>query len=221
MTGQPMLSENAGLALLLVAWLVYFALHSALASLRAKTWMATRHPGLMPLYRLAFNSIASLGLLPIVWLLYSHPGPLVWAWSGPWAWLGNGLALAAVAGFFHTLRDYDLGEFLGTRQWRNQTRSVEDQESLHLSPAHRFVRHPWYFFSLMILWTRDMSAALLITALVITAYFVVGSRLEEKKLIAYHGERYRRYMRKVAGLVPLPWKTISKAEAIALVSGKD
>jgi protein-S-isoprenylcysteine O-methyltransferase Ste14 len=54
-----------------------------------------------------------------------------------------------------------------------------------------------------------------------TAYFIVGSRMEERKLIAYHGERYRRYMAKVAGLVPLPWKTISKAEAFALVSGKD
>ena len=221
MTGQPMLSENASLALLLLAWLVYFALHSVLASLTVKTWVAAHRPGLMPLYRLAFNAIASLGLLPIVWLLYRHPGPLLWAWSGIWAWLGNGLALAAVTGFFHTLRDYDTGEFLGVRQWRNGTRTVADQESFHLSPAHRFVRHPWYFFSLVILWTRDMSAAMLLTALIITAYLVVGSRLEEKKLIAYHGERYRRYMRKVAGLVPLPWKTISKAQAIALVSGKE
>jgi hypothetical protein len=45
--------------------------------------------------------------------------------------------------------------------------------------------------------------------------------MEERKLIAYHGKRYLRYMGKVAGLVPLPWKTISKAEAFALVSGKD
>ena len=82
MTGQPMLTENASLALLLVAWLIYFALHSVLASLRVKTWVAAHRPGLMPLYRLAFNAIASLGLLPILWLLYSHSGHLLWAWSG-------------------------------------------------------------------------------------------------------------------------------------------
>ena len=137
------------------------------------------------------------------------------------AYIANGLALAAVAGFFYTLRDYDGSEFLGLRQWLNQTRTVEDQECFHLTAAHRFVRHPWYFFSLVILWTRDMSAAMLLSALVMTAYFIVGSRMEERKLIAYHGERYLRYMGKVAGLVPLPWKTISKAEAFALVSGKD
>jgi protein-S-isoprenylcysteine O-methyltransferase Ste14 len=57
--------------------------------------------------------------------------------------------------------------------------------------------------------------------LVMTTYFIVGSKLEERKLIAYHGERYRRYMEKVAGLVPLPWKIISKTQALAFVSGKD
>lgn len=215
-----MFSANTSLTILLVVWLVYFALHSALASLTVKTWMATRHPNLMPGYRIGFNTIATLALLPILWLLYSNPGLEIWRWSGRWAYLANGLALAAVTGFLYTLRDYDVSEFLGLRQWFNQTRSVEDQESFHLTSAHRFVRHPWYFFSLVILWTRDMSEAMLLSALLMTAYFIVGSRMEERKLITYHGERYRRYREKVAGLVPLPWKTISKAEALALVSGE-
>jgi protein-S-isoprenylcysteine O-methyltransferase Ste14 len=216
-----MFSDSASLVILLFAWFVYFALHSVLASLTVKRWLAARRPEFMPAYRIGFNTIAVLGLLPILWLLYSHPGPVVWRWAGFSASIANGLALAAVAGVFYTLRDYDGSEFLGLRQWLNQTRTVEDQECFHVLPAHRFVRHPWYFFSLVIIWTRDMSAAMLLSAVVMTAYFIVGSRMEERKLIAYHGERYRRYMGKVAGLVPLPWKTISKAEATALVSGED
>lgn len=216
-----MFPESASLAILLGAWLVYFALHSALASISVKTWMATRYPSLMPWYRIGFNTIAILGLLPILWLLYSHPGPVVWSWSGTSAYVADGLALAAVAGFLYTLRDYDGSEFLGVRQWLNQTRTVEDQECFHITSVHRFVRHPWYLFSLVILWTRDMSEAMLVSALIMTTYFVVGSKMEERKLIAYHGERYRRYMGKVAGLVPLPWKTISKAEALEIVSGED
>jgi len=216
-----MFPESASLAILLGAWLVYFALHSALASISVKTRMATRYPSLMPRYRIGFNTIAILGLLPILWLLYSHPGPAVWSWSGMSAYVADGLALAAVAGFLYTLRDYDGSEFLGVRQWLNQTRTVEDQECFHITSVHRFVRHPWYFFSLVILWTRDMSEAMLVSALIMTAYFVVGSKMEERKLIAYHGERYRRYMGKVAGLVPLPWKTISKAEALEIVNGED
>jgi protein-S-isoprenylcysteine O-methyltransferase Ste14 len=216
-----MFSDSASLVILLFAWFVYFALHSVLASLTVKRWLAARRPEFMPAYRIGFNTIAVLGLLPILWLLFSYPGPVVWRWAGLSASIANGLALAAVAGVFYTLRDYDGSEFLGLRQWLNQTRTVEDQECFHVSPAHRFVRHPWYFFSLVIIWTRDMSAAMLLSAVVMTAYFIVGSRMEERKLIAYHGERYRRYMGKVAGLVPLPWKTISKAEATALVSGED
>jgi len=116
------------------------------------------------------------------------------------------------------MRAYDGGEFLGLRQLRAGTRTVEDQEAFRISPLHRYVRHPWYFLSLVIVWTRDMNAAMLLSAIVITAYFVVGSRLEERKLIAYHGERYRRYMEKVAGLVPLPWKVLSPEEARELLA---
>ena len=216
-----MLSASTSLTVLLAAWLGYFALHSALASLAAKQWVAARWPALMPAYRLAFNTIAALALLPIVWLLFSQPGRPLWSWTGAWAWLANGIALAAAAGFLRTLRDYDTGECLGLRQWRSRTRTVADQEGFHLSPVHRYVRHPWYFFSLLILWTRDMSEAMLLSALVMTAYFFVGARLEERKLLAYHGDRYRRYMARVSGLVPLPWKILSEAEALELVRGRN
>jgi protein-S-isoprenylcysteine O-methyltransferase Ste14 len=196
-----------------VAWLAYFALHSVLASLRVKRWAAVRFPALMPAYRIGFNAIATLALLPIIWLLYRNPGPSLWAWSGAWRILANGLALAAVAGFLFTLRGYDGSEFLGIRQWRRQARTVEDQECFHLSAIHRFVRHPWYFLSLLILWTRDMSEAMLATAVIMTCYFVVGAKMEERKLIVYHGKRYVNYMEKVSSLLPLPWKVISESEA--------
>jgi protein-S-isoprenylcysteine O-methyltransferase Ste14 len=215
-----MIFDNHSLTLL-SAWLGYFALHSVLASLALKTWVAGRWPGLMPAYRIGFNIVASVALGPALWLLYSHPGPLVWGWFGAWAYVANGLALASVAGVFYTLRDYDGSEFLGLRQWRSRTRSVQDQEAFHLSPAHRFVRHPWYFFALVMIWSRDMSQSMLLSALLMTAYFVVGSRLEERKLIAYHGARYRHYMTQVAGLIPLPWKSLSETEARSLVSEKD
>ncbi len=204
---------------LLLAWLAYFGLHSLLASLGAKRWVAARYPQLMPAYRLGFNAVAVIGLIPVAWLVWRHPGPMLWQWIGWQAWVANGLALAAIAGFVASTRDYDSGEFLGLRQWRLGNRSVEDQERFHISDFHRYVRHPWYFFSLVLVWTRDMDAATLISALLISAYLVVGSRLEESKLLVYHGERYRRYMKRVAGLVPLPGRTLTRREAEDLASG--
>ena len=208
---------DANLPWLIVAWLVYFGLHSLLASIGAKALVATRWPRAMPAYRLGYNLLAIVLLALPLWLTLSAPGPWLWQWSGFAAVLAAILAVAALLGFFWSLRFYDSAEFLGFRQLREGIASVDDQERFQLSPLHRFVRHPWYFFGLVIVWTRDMNAAMLTTAILITLYFVIGSRLEERKLIRYHGEVYRHYRERVPGLLPLPWKFLSAAEALALV----
>ena len=205
------------IVLLAFCWIGYFALHSALASLAVKRRVAAAWPQLMPYYRLAYNILASLLILPILWLIYHEPGPILWRWQGAAAWLANGLALAALIGFWLSLKSYDMQEFLGLRQLQLHIRKVEDQEHFHLSPFHHYVRHPWYFFGLVLIWTRDMNATTLLSGVFITLYFVIGSRLEEKKLLVYHGDTYRRYMARVPGLIPLPWKTLTAAEAEALV----
>ncbi|PWB52431.1 MAG: hypothetical protein C3F18_08265 [Nitrosomonadales bacterium] len=205
------------LALLLCYWLAYFMLHSILASLGVKRRVATSYPALMPAYRLAFNILSMLLILPILWHMFQHPGPWLWRWEGMAAWLANGLALLACLGFVRSLKYYDTGEFLGLRQLRAHTRSVEDQEHFHLSPFHRFVRHPWYFFGLVLVWTRDMNASMLLSGAMMTLYFIIGSRLEENKLLIYHGAIYRRYMKNVPGLLPLPWKFLGAKEAQELL----
>ena len=210
------------IVLMSFCWIAYFALHSALASLVVKRWVAADWPNLMPYYRLMFNILASLLILPILWLTYHEPEPMLWRWQGIAAWLANGLALAAIFGFWLSLKSYDMQEFIGLRQLQLRVRKVEDQEHFHLSPFHRFVRHPWYFFGLVLIWTRDMSVTTLLSSVIITLYFLVGSRLEEKKLLVYHGNIYRRYMSRVPGLIPLPWKFLTAGEAeVLLKQNKD
>ncbi len=204
--------------LLALAWILYFVIHSALASLRVKAWVARRWPRAMAAYRLIYNLIA-LGLLAVpLGLLWRDPGPVLWRWSGWTGWVADGLAALALLGFLHSLRHYDGAEFLGLRQWRERTRRIEDLERFHLSPFHGYVRHPWYFFGLVILWTRDMTLGWLITCLLATAYFWIGSRLEERKLLTYHGEVYRRYREQVPALFPLPWRRLSAEARAALLA---
>jgi protein-S-isoprenylcysteine O-methyltransferase Ste14 len=204
------------IVLLSFCWIGYFALHSLLASLAVKRRVAAGWPNLMPYYRLTFNILALLLLLPIIWLSYHDPESMLWRWQGIAAWLANGLALAAIFGFWLSLKSYDMQEFLGLRQSQFHVRKVEDQEHFHLSPFHRFVRHPWYFFGLILIWTRDMSVMTLLSSVFITLYLVVGSWLEEKKLLVYHGDTYRRYKARVPGLIPLPWKFLTEEEAEVL-----
>lgn len=205
-------------AIILAAlWLAYFVLHSLLASIRVKEWVAGHHPAWMPYYRLGFNVLAVLLVLVPVGYMFAYQTDYLWQWQGWMAWLMNGLAVIALLLFVWSLSFYDTGEFLGTRQMRMKITAVHDQETLHISPLHRFVRHPWYTLGLVLIWTRDMDVMLLVTAIAITLYFKIGSLLEENKLVAYHGPVYRRYRDKVPGLLPLPWRYLSKTQARALL----
>ncbi len=198
-------------------WILYGLFHSFTASLGLKQWVAKRWPQRMPFYRLLFNLLAGLTLIPPLFLIYLWHGPYLWQWSGASWFVANGLALLAVGGFAWSLRHYDGDEFLGLRQIREQEQRVEDQERFYISPLHRFVRHPWYFLGLVIIWTRDMDGVFLLSALMMTLYFFIGSRLEEAKLLIYHGERYQIYKDRVPGLFPLPWRFLSRDESVALM----
>ncbi len=196
---------------LAIGWVLYALLHSLLADLRVKEAVTSRLPGFAPWYRLCFNGVALLTALPLMWLMWVMPGAELWAWHGAWAWLANGLAIAALFGAMQSSKAYAMNDFLGLGVLGGD-KAIE-RDVFRLSAPHRFVRHPWYSFGLVIVWTRDMNAAMLVSALAITIYFVAGSWLEEKKLIAIHGDTYRRYRERVPGLLPLPWKYLRSEEA--------
>ncbi len=204
------------LIILCLAWISYFLLHSLMASLTAKRWVANTFPNIMPWYRLIFNSVALITLIPINQYSNQFSGGLIWVWSGSWLWLSHALALLAIIGFIHSLKFYDMQEFFGFRQIREKNTSVTEQEHLKISPYHRYVRHPWYFFAIILIWTRDMNSAWLLSSILLTAYFIFGSRLEDRKLITYFGEPYALYKTKVSGIFPLPWKTLNREEATRL-----
>ena len=210
------MASTDNIALLILAWTLYAILHSLLASLTVKRAIHRLNPRFTPFYRIGFNLLATILLIPPIWLTYQGDSPMLWQWLGIGFWLTTLTALAAIALFIFSLRFYDSSEFFGFRQAREKRSDIEDQETFRISPLHRIVRHPWYSLGLVLIWTRDMNAELLTSAICITLYFVIGSKIEEKKLCLYHGNAYHRYKSKVPGLVPLPWRILSQDEAKAL-----
>ena len=70
---------------------------------------------------------------------------------------------------------------------------------------YRWVRHPLMAGFLVTFWAAStMTQGRLLFAVVITLYICVGVRLEERDLIAEHGESYAAYQRKTSML--LPWR---------------
>jgi protein-S-isoprenylcysteine O-methyltransferase Ste14 len=202
--------------ILVLLWSAYFAIHSILASLPVKHWLQQTRPGVVPYYRIGFNILAVLLLIFPVGFMFARQDTVLWQWQGYAKWLADGLAIAAILAFFWTLRFYDMKEFTGLKQTREKSVDVHDQETLKISPIHRYVRHPWYFLGLVIVWSRDMDTLFLTSAITVTLYLFLGSKLEEKKLLAYHGAVYRHYCEKVPGIIPRPWRYLSKAQAIQL-----
>jgi hypothetical protein len=206
------------ITLLLLGWILYFFIHSATASQRTKQWVVFKWPGFAPKYRLTYNILATVLVIPPAWLMYSYQGSFLIQWQGAALWIANFIAVLAVLAFFWSLHYYDTQEFLGTKQWQHQTKTIDDQSGFRLSPLHRYVRHPLYFLALIVVWTRSMDLARLVSSVAITAYFIVGSRLEEKKLVDLFGETYSKYRQLVPGLFPLPWRYLSRIDADKLTA---
>jgi protein-S-isoprenylcysteine O-methyltransferase Ste14 len=213
--------KTADLTLLALAWVLYFLIHSLLASLRVKLSIARRLPSVMPWYRLLFNLLASILIMAPLYMLWLYRSAPLWQWQGGMAWLAYGLMLLALVGFVWSMGYYDSREFLGIRQLQRRQKDANDREQLRISPLHRFVRHPWYSLGLVLIWTQDMDPARLVSALAVTGYLVLGSRLEEAKLLYYHGDRYRRYRQSVPGIIPRPWRFLSASQAQKLIVNDD
>jgi methanethiol S-methyltransferase len=67
------------------------------------------------------------------------------------------------------------------------------------------VRHPWYLAVLILLWARDQSLSGLIINMILSVYLVIGTFLEERKLILEFGDKYRVYQLQVSMFIPFKW----------------
>lgn len=217
MTDNDILSSLVPLG---IGFIAYFVTHSLFASLWLKGLVHRRWPQLMPAYRLTFNLLSIILLIPLLWLIQQNPGALIWQWPGLWGWGMKTVTVAAMLGFLWSLKSYDNMVFLGITQWRNRHTHSGDQhdpEQLHISTLHRFVRHPWYFFFLVVMWTQDLHSTQLFAYALISIYLVVGSIMEERKLVAHFGKAYIEYSRMVPGLIPLPWRWLKREDAERLI----
>ena len=199
-------------------WLFYFAMHSVLANDSIKKRIFRRIPQIEIGYRILYNFVAVIFLIPLIYILYFTPSPNIVHWEGFSKQVCNVIAILAMLGFLYSLKFYNMRHFLGFEQL--QHRSNENSDTFTISPLHRFVRHPWYSFALIIIWTRDMNVHFLISAVFMTAYFFIDARMEEQKLVKQFGESYQTYMNLVPGIIPSFRRYLTRSQA-ATFSKKD
>lgn len=178
--------------LYVLAWFSFGAGHSLLASRGPKAGLK---PLLGPRYRLAYNLFAAAHLGAI--LAFGH-----WLFPTPAAFANPfwPVALAGLAVLVAGLRDYDLGRLLGTFQIRHP--EAPEDEPLHIRGLHRWVRHPLYAGTLLVLWGKAANEFELATATWASLYILAGAAFEERRLLRLYGEAYADYRHHVPAFIP-------------------
>ncbi|MCK6626273.1 MAG: isoprenylcysteine carboxylmethyltransferase family protein [Anaerolineae bacterium] len=202
------MSWLANILLIILFFTVYAVLHSILASLVVKDWVwRVFGPGVERGYRLAYNIIAVITLLPLLPLLAWLPDQTLYVVPSPWRWLMVGGQLLALVGLVVTLLQTGLFQFLGLAQLTAERSNRPGK--LNIGGFYGWVRHPLYFFSLLLLWlTPIMTLNLLVTYLLLSLYFYLGTFYEERRLLAEFGPAYRDYQQRVPRLIPLPFNRL-------------
>lgn len=116
------------------------------------------------------------------------------------------IQIFAVAFSIYAAKSYDNMSFLGFTQIKNflfhGEEEFREKGLFELDGALKYVRHPYYFSGLVLIWARPLKGKDLIVNFVFTLYFILGAYNEERKLLKYFGNAYEEYRQKVPMLIP-------------------
>ena len=181
-------------------WIFFCAIHHITAMEKCKEFFRSNLGAGFRYYRLIYSTVALLTLafvlryqLLVKRIDLNISTPYSYFFAVPFGLLGICLMGASIRKYFFKLSG--IGVF-----YDNQ-RPV----SLELHGLHKYIRHPLYLGTLLLIWSLFLFFPLLsnfLACIVITIYVLIGIQSEEKKLLLIFGETYKNYRAKTPGLIP-------------------
>jgi methanethiol S-methyltransferase len=188
-------------------WTLWCTLHSTLIATRVTDYMKKKVGDRFRFYRLFYNAVSLVTLVPVVYYSSSIREAPVFRWEGHLVIVKYLLLVTSIYLFIAGGRRYSISQFLGIRQIKTgrANRTLSEHDTFDTSGILGALRHPWYTGAIIAFWARDISPLTCLINIIISAYFVIGTILEERKLVLEFGERYRKYQKNVSMFIPYKW----------------
>ncbi|MDD1742258.1 MAG: DUF1295 domain-containing protein [Methanotrichaceae archaeon] len=186
-------------------WIGYCLLHSFLISIRFTNLMTRLSKNYYAFYRIFFVSISLILLIPLINYTGQMDNNVIIAY-GPilnivrYVLIFGSLLMFSWAFFFN----YDSLSFFGIRQILNygKVKKTNPSDELKKNGLLGVIRHPMYLALIIYLWCQIFTVSDLIVATILTIYVIIGTILEEKKLVLEFGDTYVKYQQEVPMLIP-------------------
>ncbi|HVU64589.1 MAG TPA: hypothetical protein VHC70_11475 [Phycisphaerales bacterium] len=195
--------------------IVFVLQHTIMARPAFKRWWTKIVPTSIERSTFVLLASASLGLMLCLW----QPAPhIVWRVTSPAAFWG--LTILSIVGYVIVfaascmVSHFDL---FGLRQvWFRVMGRAYEPIGFRLRGLYKLVRHPLMLGFLIAFWaTPTMTVGHLFFAIMTTLYIRFGTWMEERDLIAEHGETYLAYRRAVPGILPIRGNAAARLEEAA------
>jgi len=187
-------------------WAAYCALHSYLISIGFTRFMNRMLKKYYAFYRLFYILISLLLLIPLINYTVQLDNQEIIIYGPKLDILRYVLTSGSLLMFFWAFfLDYDALTFFGVRQILNFGRIKKNGSSDEIKRRGLLgiIRHPMYLALIVYLWCQIHKTSDIVVSAVLTIYIIIGTRLEEKKLVLEFGEAYLNYQKEVPMLVPL------------------
>jgi methanethiol S-methyltransferase len=191
--------------LVVILWAAYCALHSFLISVGFTALMTRLLKNYYAFYRLFYVVISFVLLVPLIRFTGKYESQVIITYDAPLSVARYALmSMALVMFFWAFFLDYDSLSFFGIRQILNfgKPKTTATPVELKRNGLLGMVRHPMYLALIVCLWCQIFSVMDLVINTLLTLYVIIGTWLEERKLVLEFGEAYRRYQKEVPMLIP-------------------
>ncbi len=182
---------------LILLWIVYFLLHSVLASEKVKEHLSI----IDKFYRIIYNLIAIGGLLIILLFLALIPSVKFYETNTLTKFLSLIPATYGILVIKAAFKTYSMKEFIGL----NQLNKINSIEEFKKDGILKHVRHPLYSGSILLLFgfiIFSPSLGNMLSFICVLIYLFIGIKLEERKLLKIYGQNYSQYKKEVPMLIP-------------------